>query len=148
MAINNPQANFNFRLEIDGVSMDMVQVVTPPKPEHAVHLQGSPGTKPDKKTPGKKMIGQLVVEMVVPDNDSDNVLWNKFQSVQTLNREVYAGVGYLVETNEAGAQIARWYLGDAWISAIETSQYSTRGDDSDNLIRTVTWEVEEYTKIA
>lgn len=146
MAIDNPQANYQWKLVLDGIEMDRIQRVTPPKVDYAVHKQGSAGKSPDKKTPGKKMVGEMTVEMVIPDDGSD-ATYNKLQECETQVRSVYAGIGYLYELDPSGAPHTTYYLGDTWFSSVESSKLETKSESSDNSMRTVVIQVEDYRKM-
>lgn len=146
MAINNPRGNYNFLLQINNIVMARVQMVTPPTKEMVVHRQGNSGNKADKKTPGKEMIGELVIELVVPDT-GDAELWNAIESCKTELRAAYAGVGIISELGPGGTPVSNFFLGDVWVSKVETANYETTEGNSDNLKRTVTFQVEEYRLI-
>lgn len=144
MSLVNPRNNFSFLLQIDGIEMARVQMVTPPSVEWTEHRNGAPGNQGDVKTPGKKIVGDLVVEMIIPDaGDSD--LWQKFQDCATNQRAVYAGDGVISELDATGAPVQNWKLGATWFKKIETANFETVEGNSDNLKRTVTCSVEDYS---
>jgi len=143
MAVRNPQANFNFRLSLDQIDNVRVQVTTAPTIEYAEHKGGAEGNQPDVKTPGKKIVGDLVVEMQVPDT-GDGEVYAKLKSNETMNRSVYCGDGFLYETDANNAPVQTFKITSAWMKKIETSSYDRKGDSSADLIRTVTFSVENY----
>lgn len=143
MAIRNPQANFNFRLQLDGINNAAVQTVTVPKVEFAEHKGGAEGNSPDVKTPGKKIVGDLTVEMQVPD-DGDPDFWNKFDTAQSMNRPIYCGDGYLYETDQAGAPVQTFVIKEAWGKSAETANYERKGDNSADLMRTIIFSVGDF----
>jgi hypothetical protein len=147
MAHDNVLKNYDFALEIDGIFQVYLQGVTPPTVEYTEHKQGSPGNKPDKKTPGKKIVGDLVVEQVVNAVTGDPLIWQKFQAARTGLRNVYIGTGFLVELGPGGVPVNRFFIGDCWIKKIESSGYDTRGDNSADVLRTVTYSVEDYVAV-
>ena len=147
MAIDNVLKNYDFALEIDGVFQALLQGVTPPTVEYTEHKQGNSGNKPDKKTPGKKIVGDLVVEQVVDAQTGDPQIWQKFQSAANGLRNVYISTGFLVELGPTGLPIGRFFIGDCWIKKIESSGYDTRGDNSADVLRTVTFSVEDYVAV-
>lgn len=148
MAINNPRGNYKHLLQINNIDVALVQMITAPPVEWTEHRHGSAGNSPDKKTPGKLMIGDLVVEMVIPD-DGDPGIWNAFYQAESELRTVYAGMGVLSELGPGnpGAPIQNFALGEIWIKKIETANYETTEANSDNLKRTVTFSVESYRPI-
>lgn len=147
MAIRNPQANFNWRIDLANVVNGRCQMVTPPTVELAEHKQGSQGTSPDAKTPGKKIVGDLVIEMLVPQNGGDGEIWDALRLAQTMQKALYAGDGFLYETDPNGAPVNTFKIDDAWIKKIETSNYETTSDNSGDLKRTVTFSVRDYNRI-
>ena len=144
MGLVNPRNNFNFLLQINGIDMARVQMVTPPSAEWTEHRNGSPGNEGDIKTPGKLMIGDLVVEMLIPDTGDAADVWAKFYACQTNQRAVYAGTGVLSELDATGAPVQNWNLGATWFKKIETANLETTEGNSDNLKRTVTLSVQSY----
>lgn len=143
MAIQNPQGNFNFRLQLGALDMAAVQMVTPPSIEYAEHKQGSEGNSPDIKTPGKKIVGDLVVEIVVPANGGE-ATWLQLQSNDSQERNIYAGDGFLYETDGLGVPITPYSITGAWLKKVETGNYETKSDNSDNLKRTLTFSISDY----
>lgn len=146
MATENPQKNYDFALEIDGVIQAYLQGVTPPKVEYTEHKQGNQGNNPDKKTPGKKIVGDMSIEKVVNAVTGDPEIWEWFSQAQGQLRPAYTRVGFLVELNN-GAPVSRWFLDEMWIKSIESSGYDTRGDNSADLLRTVVVSVQDYIKV-
>lgn len=146
MAVDNPLRNFDFALEIEGVVQAHLQGVTVPKVEWTEHKQGSQGNRPDKKTPGKKIIGDMTIEKVVPAPEGDASIWEWFQLAAINLREAYARPGFLIELSN-GVPINRWFLDDIWVKSIETSQYDTRGDNSANVLRTVVISCGDFIKL-
>jgi len=147
MAVDNPLKNYDFALEVDGVIQAYIQGLTPPTVEWTEHKQGTPGNKPDVKTPGKKIIGDMSAELVVNAITGDGIIWKKFQSAASGLRGVYVGVGFLIELGPGGIPSNRFFIGEHWIKKIESSGYDTRGDNSADVMRTVTWSVEDYVSV-
>ena len=147
MGAENAQKNYDFSLELDGIIVAHLQGVTVPTVEYAEHKHGTPGNSPDKKSAGKKLVGDLVVESVIESLTGDPVIWARFQSVRTGLRAVYAGQGFLIENGPGGLPIGRWFLKDVWLKKVESSNYDSRGDNSADVMRTTTWSVEDFERI-
>ena len=148
MAIENAAMNYNWRLQVDDIFEERVQMVTPPKVERKEHRAGKTGNKPDKKLPGKKTVGDLVLEMLVPSQTGDSELWLKFRQCETEVRAVYIGQGVLSEMGPNNtAPVSNYFLGDIWVKSIETSNYETTEDAGDFVKRTVTFSVEDYDRV-
>ena len=143
MAIRNPMANFNFRLVLNGIDNLRVQVVTAPTVEWTEHKGGAEGNSPDVKTPGKKIVGDLVVELQVPDT-GDGELWEAFRSAKTMARPIYCGDGFLYETDANNAPVTTNKITSAWLKKVESVSYDRKGDSSADMIRTLTFSVEDY----
>lgn len=143
MSVNSPLKNYDFALEIDGVIQAAMQGVTPPKVEYAEHKQGNQGNRPDKKTPGKKIVGDMTIEKVVPVATGDPEIWAWFSSNKTNIRQAYARTGFLLELNN-GVPVSRFFLDECWIKSIESATYDTRGDNSADMLRTVVMSVDDY----
>ncbi len=138
-----PKVDAENVLEMEGIEA-LLQGVTPPTVEYTEHKQGRAGNKPDRKTPGKKIVGDLTVEMVVSADTGSKEVWLRFQNTIGTARASYIGTGFLVEANSLGIPINRYFIGDVWVKKIETSQFSTKGDNSADVLRTVTFSVEDF----
>lgn len=147
MAAENAQKNYDFSLEIDGVIVAHLQGVTPPKVEYAQHKQGTPGNEPDSKSAGKKLVGDMNVESVIESLTGDPLIWLRFQAAQTGLRGAYVGQGFLLENGPGGIPIGRFFLKGVWVMSIESSGYDSRGDNSADLLRTVVFSVDDYTRV-
>lgn len=147
MSVGNPVNNYDFGLEINDVVFAHVQGVTPPTVEFTEHKQGNSGNNPDDKTPGKKIVGDMVVEKVVDAENPDNEVWGAFNRVATGIRQQYVGQGFLVEFGVGGVVINRWSLDSIWVKKIESTGHDLRGDNSALLYRNVTFSVGDYDKV-
>ena len=145
MAIKNPLNNFQWLIDLNGIPAERCQVVTAPKVEFAEHIQGSQGTETDTKTAGKKKVGDLVIEVVIPDT-GDQGLWDLFEKAQTLQKDQYAGDGMLYEIGPNEQPSQSFIIEDAWIKSIESGNYETKQDNSDNQTRTITLSVKDYRR--
>lgn len=146
MSANNPAKNYDFALEIDGVVQAYMQGVTAPKVEFTEHKQGNQGNRPDKKTPGKKVVGDMTIEKVVPALEGDPEIWLWFQSAAVNIRAAYARSGFLVELND-GIPGQRFFIDEAWVKSIESATYDTRGDNSADMLRTVVLSIGDYLPV-
>lgn len=144
MAIRNPMANFNFKLSLDGIDNIACQLVTEPSTEWTEHKGGSEGNSPDVKTPGKRLIGDLVVETQVPDTGDSSTTWKRFEDVKTMNRAIYCGDGFFYETDPNGSPVTTYKIVSAWLKKVESSNSERKGDASADKMRTLTFSVEDY----
>lgn len=146
MSVENALKNYDFALELGGILQAGLQGVTPPKVENAVHKQGNQGNRPDKKSPGKKMVGDMTIEQVVPLDTGDPQLWAWFASNETNIRAGYARPGFLVELNN-GVPVNRFFLDSCWIISIESTVMDTRQDNSADILRTVVMSCDDYIQV-
>lgn len=147
MSVQNPLNNYDFALEVAGVIQARIQKVTAPTIEFAVHKHGNDGNNPDAKTPGKKKVGDMTVEVVVPGDLGDPETWLLLVDAATGLREAYIQNAFLLEFGVGGVAVGRFFLGNIWLMKLETSDYDSREDNSDVLIRTMTWSVGDYVKV-
>lgn len=147
MAIDNPQVNFQFAIEVNGIIQARIQKVTPPTVEYVEHKHGSAGNQPDKKTPGKKKVGDMMIENVVPGETGDPEIWLLFEAAGSGIRAAYIQNAFLLEFGVGGVAVGRFFLGEIWTKKIESSDYETREDNSADTIRTITWSVGDYFRV-
>lgn len=143
MAIRNPQANFNSRLVLNNIDDMRIEVITVPTVEWTEHKGGNSGNSPDVKTPGKKIVGDLVVQCQVPDFGDPEIM-QAFMSATTMMRPIYCGDGFHYETDANGAPVQTFPIREVWLKKVETADYDRKGDSSANLIRTLTFSVGDY----
>lgn len=141
-----PRKNFNWLLQLDGLNAFQVQEFQPPTLEYPVKIHGAPMGLPDAKTPGKMKVGQGILKKVLPAFNADPWAINWFG--KALAGGGYRGFvknGFLVHVDPlAGITIDRWYLGACWPSKIEMPNHVTKSDDGDNLIETITLEMQFF----
>ena len=136
--------NFRFALEIDGVNHFLIQEIQAPDVEMAVVAHGSPGNIPDSKTAGKQKVGQLVVKMCKPEGAPDSWSWNWMALCVAGLAQQYQKTAFLCHLAPDGITvIEKYYCGKTWPSKISPSGLKSQGD-GENIIDTVTFEVERY----
>jgi len=148
MAIDNPLKNFRFSLEINGIEALRVQKITPPTVELQEHKQGNAGNKPDTKTPGGKIVGDLILEMVIPGDSGDPEIWAALELAAQGLRSDYAGIGFLNELEATGnGVVSRFFLDEVWLKKVEpATDYDPRKENSADMMRTVTFSVGNYLR--
>jgi hypothetical protein len=139
----NPRKVFRYALEMDGVNMFLIQEVTPPSVELPETKHGSPGNLPDGKTPGKMVVGDLVVKKLVPSGMSDAWAWNWLAKAAVGLASEFSKIAFLNElTPDAVGTNQKFFLGAIWPKKIERSAYNASSND--NIIETVTFSVQYY----
>lgn len=145
--MSNPRKNFRFALEFDGLNMFYIEDVQPPKVELAEVEHGAPGNLPNGKTPGKMKVGDMVVKKIKPADKADSWAWDWLGRAIAGLKTNFGKPGFLVELAPDGVTpIQKYFIGDAWVKAIENSNYVTK-TSGDNSIETVTFSVRYYFPI-
>lgn len=136
----NPAKVFNYRIEVEGVVMALVQDLKIPtlgieKVEH-----GAAGPIPNIQTPGKPTVGDIELQKLVPA-DPDNADFSAYAwyaSALAGQPALFARTGFIRQLGGvAGQEVVRsWMFTDAWVSNIDTSNFQSTA--SENLIETLT----------
>jgi hypothetical protein len=137
--------NFRWALEIQGVNHLYIQEVQAPDVELGVVLHGSPGNLPDGKTAGKAKVGELVAKMCKPELVSSAYIWDWMAIAAGSPASAYQKVGFLSELAPDGVTVVeKYYCGKIWPSKISPSGLVTLADSNENIIETVTFQVERF----
>lgn len=143
MSFANPRKNFRFLLEIDGANSFQIQEITPPVVEYTEVKHGSPGNIPDGKTPGKLMVGDLVVKKLVWGSQSDTWAWDWLGLAIAGQASQFKKTGFLKHLGiDSATTVENYFLGDIWPKKIEGSTLNLAGGE--NQIETVTFSVQYY----
>lgn len=141
------QKNYNFAIEVDGVEQLWIQKVTTPGVSFQEHKMGVGGDLPDVKTPGKKIVGDLVCEGIIDAITSDGRLWAKLQKQQGKEFLKIISNGYLIEKDNSGKINGRFEIIDLWVKEIPGSEYVTGEDGAADHIRKATFSVYDYIRV-
>lgn len=145
--IQNPQKDFNFIIQIGGVDSFTAQSVTLPDVEVAKVTHGAAGT--DKKTPGRKSVGDLVIEKLVPMDSVDRLAHDLIDQVRNFNggglRASAAYFDIVVKEMDATKSVAvrRHLCEECFLTKVTQSQFSHTGNN--NRMETLTFSVNNYT---
>jgi len=141
------QKNYNFVIEVDGIEQLVIQKVTTPTVSYQEHKHGIGGDNPDIKTPGKKIVGDLVIEGVKEAPAGDGNLWKMMQKQQGQTYWKIVRNGYLIEKDNNGKIVQRFEFVDLWLKEIPGGEYVTGEDGSANLIRKATFSVHDFIMV-
>lgn len=140
----NPRKNFRFVLELNGANAFLIQSVMPPTVENAVIKHGAPVNIPDGKTPGKQIVGDMVVKKLCPALQADVWVWDWMAFGLAGVKKDFCKTGFLKHLGPDGfSTIQSWFLGDVWPSKVEPSELATISP-GENIIETVTFQVQTY----
>jgi hypothetical protein len=143
----NPRKNFRYILELDGSNTFLVQEVTPPVVELPEIKHGAPGNDPDSKTPGKLIIGDLIVKKLKPALVADSWAWDWMAQAMVGVNAGFMKTGYLKHLGPDGVtNVEKYFLGEIWPKKIEGSNLVSMGP-GENMIETVTFSVKYYTNV-
>lgn len=142
--IANPRKNFRFVLELDGANAFLIQEVQAPTMELSVVKHGAPMNLPDGKTPGKMVIGDMVVKKLCPAQTADTWVEDWMANAIAGIKKDFIKTGFLKHVAPDGARtIQKWFLGDVWPSKLEPGNLVYMGP-GENYIQTVTFQVQFY----
>lgn len=140
----NPRKNFRYILELDGANSFLIQEVQAPTMELAVIRHGAPANIPDAKTPGKPIVGEMIVKKLVPALTADTWVADWMANAIAGVKKDFIKSGFLKHLRPDGITTAqRWFLGDVWPSKIEAPNLVSMGP-GENYIETVTFQVQFY----
>ena len=133
-AIQDPYVNFNFLVEIDGITRAAFQEVSGLNVTIDVieHREGGENTTP-RKLAGKTKYDPLSCKFGMTDKDSDLYTW--FQNAVDGNIE--RKNGSIVLHDRAGKEVARWEFVRGFPSKCQMGQLSAEGND----VMTITMEI-------
>lgn len=143
----NARKNFRYLLELDGSNAFQVQEVQPPVLSYPVLKHGAPVNIPDFKSPGKMEVGELIVKKLLPALSADTWAHDWFAQGIAGIMGPFMKVGFLKHLGPDGFSVVEtFFLGNVWPSKIECGPNVSMGP-GENLIQTVTFQVQIYTQV-
>ena len=140
----NPRKDFRYVLEIDGANQFLIQEVQLPEAEYNVNEHGAPANIPNKETPGKLKIGDLIVKKLMPANTADKWAWDWFGQGLLGDNIAFNKQGFLIDLGPDGVTpIQTWYLGNIWPKKIAEQARMSDGSGG-NLIQEITFSVQMF----
>ena len=147
MAAENALMNYNFSLEVNGIVQAYVQSAQVPFVENTLHKLGTPGNDPDLKAPGKKQVGDLVLENLVNAPEGDIEVWRAIERATYGLSSGYRFNGFFNELGPDNTIVRRFHLRNCFIQRVESGQHDSRGDNNAPFLRTVTVAVSDYKPV-
>lgn len=148
MAIEgNMRQNQLFIIEINGMDELEIQEFTIPDVELQIITHGAGIGRPDKKTPGKRKVGEATFKKVAPVAGIDSWAWTRLEAASNSGSIAYFENITLKVMNENGSRtIARYQMLNCWVQKIAGQAFKREGD-SENLIQEITLAVEDVIKV-
>jgi len=131
--IKDPYVNFNFLVEIGGITRAAFQEVSGLNATIDVieHREGGENTTP-RKLPGKTKYGNITLKWGMVD-DTDLYQWH----LDTVKGKIERKNGSIILLDRGGNELTRWNFERGWLSKYEIGQLSAEGND----VTTVTIEI-------
>jgi phage tail-like protein len=121
----DPHVNFNFLVELDGITRAAFQEVSGFDSTIDVieHREGGDNTTP-RKLPGMTKHSNIVLKWGMTD-DTELYEWHRDAVKGTVNRKN----GSIVLLNRAGQEVARWNFVNAWPTKWDGPDLNAEGTD-------------------
>jgi len=123
--IPDPYVNFNFLVEIDGITRAAFQEVSGLNATIDVieHREGGENTSP-RKLPGMTKYGNITLKWGMVE-DTDLYQWH----LDAVNGTITRKNGSIILLDRARNEVARWNFTRAWPTKYEIGQLSAEGND-------------------
>jgi phage tail-like protein len=126
MARDDPYKNFNFLVEIDGISIAAFCEVSGLVSETEVieYRNGSDKTSTVRKLPGLTKYANIVLKRGITQ---DNQLWNWRKAIEqgTIDRRA----GAIVLLDDERNPVKRWRFTEGWIAKFDGPDLNAKGND-------------------
>jgi phage tail-like protein len=121
---DDPYRAFNFRVEIEGVTVAGFSVCTGLEAEVSVVEYRTGAEVGTRKLPGLRKFGDITLKRGIT---CDRELWNWFQTV--LDGKVERRTVSIVLMNEGREEVCRWMIREAWPRKWEGPAFNASSDD-------------------
>jgi phage tail-like protein len=125
MAIVDPYGNYNFLVEIDGITRAAFHEVNgfDSTVDVIEHREGGENTTP-RKLPGQTKHGNIVLKWGMTD-DRELYQWHRDVVTGTVLRRN----GSIVLLDRRGQEVARWNFFNAWPAKYDAPDFNAEGND-------------------
>lgn len=144
----DPRKAYNWRLEIDGLDIALVRKCNIPEVERGRVEHAHGGQRNVTKTAGKKSIGDIVLEKVMPADVSDRYFANWENEVDTLGAADYkrdVDIFHLGPGDD-GVRVDHWKCTGCYPEKIEYNDHDAMSE-SDPIIETITLAVDDVERV-
>ena len=121
---HDPYKNFNFRVEIEGLTVAEFSEVSGLESETAVIEYRTGADRVTRKLPGLTKFGSLVLRRGLTENAE---LWNWRKTVVDGNVERKNGAVVLLADD--GTEVMRWNFRNGWISKWAGPEFNAKSSD-------------------
>ena len=127
--------NFRWDLEMDGLPFGYAQKCNIPEQSFNEVTHG--GDEKDVKTAGRRAVGDITIEKLMPGNDPDNFATDWFQAQVDTPPSEHCRDFYIIHYGfNRQTVIGRWLVLGAWVKSIKYAD-NEKGSD-DNMVETMT----------
>jgi phage tail-like protein len=122
----DPYRSFNFRVEIDGVSLASFSEVSglTADGDSVDYREGTDARNTVRKLIGLRKYSNITLKKGYTNNAE---LWNWYTNI--LNGMADRRSGSIILMNEAHEDVMRWNIQDAWINKIEGPSFKASGNE-------------------
>jgi len=148
----NPRKRFNFSIQIspDPINPFLFQKVTLPDSDIEEVMHGD--TNHDIKTAGRRTVGKIVCEKLMPSDQGDSYMFSWHDTCQSMilgggaPPQIYKKVITIVEMAEDGATVLNtWIAQGVWPSSLPGAELDRQS--SENTIENVEFSVDKWNKV-
>jgi phage tail-like protein len=135
----DPYRNFNFLVELDGVTSSSFSEVLFPSSTAGVveYREGADRVSSSRKLPGRVHYGNVVLRRGIATN---NDLWDWWNTVRSGQLQRKNGSIVLLDTD--GTEVRRWNFFAAWPCRYDISPLAGRGEET--VIETLELAIESF----
>lgn len=121
---NDPYKNFNFRVEIDGITIAGFSECTGLNAQVDVIEYREGGDHRIRKLPGLARFGDIILKRGITKS---NELQNWFRNI--LNGKPDRRSGSVILLDDEKTEVVRWNFSEAWIRKIEGPNLNAKGNE-------------------
>ena len=142
--VQNTVKTFQFAIEIDGIDQMLIQEVKQPEVERGSVEHGAEDY--NIKTAGGKQISDAELKMVIPAPEGEDWAWNWLKKSGNSLAEDYKKDVVFKVLDPKGRAIEGYLWKGVWVKKVSTSE-GKRGNQNENMMRTVTLSIDDIEKI-
>lgn len=142
--VQNTVKAFQFAIEIDGIDQMLIQEVKQPEVERGSVEHGAEDH--NIKTAGGKQVSDAELKMVIPAPTSDRWAWDWLQKTGNSLAEDYKKDVVFKILNPNGRALEGYLWKGVWVKKVANSE-GKRGNQNENMLRTVTLSVDDVERI-
>ena len=142
--VQNTVKTFQFAIERDGIDQMLIQEVKQPEVERGSVEHGAEDY--NIKTAGGKQISDAELKIVIPAPEGEDWAWNWLKKSGNSLAEDYKKDVVFKVLDPKGRGIEGYLWKGVWVKKVSTSE-GKRGNQNENMMRTVTLSIDDIEKI-